>query len=152
MKIAMDAQTVADQNQRTGLGVYVDSLLREYARSAPKDVDFYLMHTRPQWNGADYGPNFHPVSYRFGRFHSLAILFRLNRVLKEIGADVFHAACTNGIPPHCCCPSVVTVHDLFPLTIPGTPFVQKCFFRLLFAITVKNAGYFICNSRSTQSE
>lgn len=152
MKIAIEAQQVAGKNKKTGFGVYVDSLLREFSRSAPQDFEFYLLHTMPCWNGADYGPQFHPVSYRFGRLHSAAILFRLNRVLKELRPDVFHATCTNGIPPNCCCPSIVTVHDLFPLTEPGTSLIQKTFFLILLSFTLKNADRFLCNSHFTQTE
>ena len=151
MKIAIEA-TLAAAEQPTGLGVYVDALLTAFSQKQNCSDTFYLLHASEKWNGKDYGKNFIPVSYHCTNSQLFAILFRLDRVLKHIGADLFHATCTTGVPPVCSIPVVTTVHDLFPVTLPGFSWKSKMLFRLLFHWTQKNTTRFICNSAVTQSE
>ena len=151
MKIAIEA-TLAAAEHPTGLGVYVDSLLSALAQNQNCSDTFYLLHASEKWNGKDYGRNFIPVSYHCTNSQLFAILFRLDRVLKQIGADLFHATCTTGVPPVCSVPVVTTVHDLFPLSLPGFSWKSKQLFRLLFHWVRKNTARFICNSAVTQSE
>lgn len=151
MNIAIEA-TLAAAEQPTGLGVYVDALLSALSQKQNCSDTFYLLHASEKWNGKDYGKNFIPVSYHCTNSQLFAILFRLNRVLKHIGADLFHATCTTGVPPVCSIPVVTTVHDLFPVTLPGFSWKSKMLFRLLFHWTQKNTTRFICNSMDTRNE
>jgi alpha-1,3-rhamnosyl/mannosyltransferase len=76
----------------------------------------------------------------------------LNSALSKIGADVFHATATTGIPfQGCRCPAIVTVHDLFPL-YGELPFSlsRRIKFRTLFSWCAKNADAFVCNSEDTR--
>ena len=150
MKIAIEA-TLAAGVYPTGLGGYVDSLLSALALESFREHTFYLLYASREWKGKDYGPNFIPVSYHCTDSQLFAILFRLNRVLKQIGADLFHATCTTGIPPLVSVPAVTTVHDLFPLTLPETSRKSRAIFRFLFSFCLKNSKCFICNSKDTQN-
>lgn len=149
MKIAIEA-TLAAGTHPTGLGVYVDSLLSALAQKTFREHTFYLLHASEEWNGKDYGKNFIPVSYHFSNSQLQAIMFKLNRVIKQTGADLFHATCTTGVPPACSVPAVTTVHDLFPLTLPGFSRKSRAITRVLFSFCLKNSECFICNSYDTQ--
>jgi glycosyltransferase involved in cell wall biosynthesis len=43
---------------------------------------------------------------------------RLPALLRGLGANLYHATWNYGIPWNCPCPSLVTVHDLLPLSFP----------------------------------
>ncbi len=149
MIIAIEA-TLA-QGIATGLGVYVRNLLRVMPRLAPEHT-FLLLHANRRWRGPDFGPNCRPVSYWCGK-QSLAIRFRLNRVLRQTGAELFHVTCTTGAPPACCVPVITTVHDLYPLMAPELcrP-AHRWFFRLLWGWTMRSSQRFIANSEFTATE
>jgi glycosyltransferase involved in cell wall biosynthesis len=149
MRIAIEA-TLA-QGNATGFGQYVVNLLREYA-AMNTGHEFLLLHSTPEWTGPDFGTSFKPVSYYFLK-QSLGIVLRLDRVLTEQGADIFHASCTTGMPPRIAIPSVSTIHDLYPLIFPAqTRFLQRFFFKRLIKWTALNSDFFICNSQFTASE
>ena len=149
MIIAIEATPA--QGQGTGLGVYVRNLLRVMPRLAPAHT-FLLLHANRRWQGPDFGPNCRPVSYWCGK-QSLAIRFRLNRVLRQTGAELFHVTCTTGAPPTCCVPVITTVHDLYPLIAPEAcrP-AHRVFFRLLWGWTLRSSQRFIANSEFTATE
>lgn len=153
MKIAIEA-SLASAPCPTGLGIYVDSLLSALAenRALTSESTFYLLHSQAEWTGKDYGENFISVSYRFTRSQSASIMLNLNRVLKSLHAELFHATCTVGLPPVLSIPGVVTVHDLFQLTLPEIPFKTRLAMRILFHWTRRNAAFFICNSSFTMRE
>jgi glycosyltransferase involved in cell wall biosynthesis len=149
MRIAIEA-TLA-QGNTTGFGQYVVNLLREFA-AMNTGHEFLLLHSTPEWTGPDFGPAFKPVSYHFFK-QSLGIIFRLDRVLTEQGADIFHATCTTGMPPVIGIPAVSTIHDLYPLIYPAKArFLQSFFFKRLIKWTVENSDFFLCNSEFTAFE
>ena len=152
MKIAIEA-TLLSQEQVTGLGVYVRELLQAFADGAAGPGDeFFLLHAGKRWSGPSFGKNFIPVSYHLGFSQFAGILFRLPHVLKEIGADVFHATCNTGIPPHCPIPAVATIHDLYPLFGQGISPRFRLTSRLLYAWTLREAKAFLCNSVATRDD
>ena len=149
MRIAVEA-TLA-QGNATGFGQYVLNLLRMFA-VMKTGHEFLLFHSTPEWTGPDFGPEFKPVSYFYGK-QSLGIAFRLNRELINQRADIFHATCTTGMPPRISIPAVSTIHDLYPLIYSSRcTFIQHFFFNRLIKWTAKNSNFFICNSRFTASE
>ena len=155
MRIGIEA-TLLCERERTGLGVYVDRLLRALADAAPADMEFVLLHAARAWGGGDYGPRCRPVSYRCGPSQFVAILARLNAVLRRERIDVFHAPANTGLPPRPAVPSVVTVHDLFPLTRPDSRWwpglKRRLLARALYGWALRGATRIICNSRHTQEE
>lgn len=149
MRIAVEA-TLA-QGNATGFGQYVLNLLRMFA-AMKTGHEFLLFHSTPEWTGPDFGPEFKPVSYFYGK-QSLGIAFRLNRELQNQRADIFHATCTTGMPPQISIPAVSTIHDLYPLIYSSRcNYIQSSFFKRLIKWTAKNSDFFICNSRFTASE
>lgn len=154
MNLAIETNLVAGGQEPTGLGVYVDSLLSAFAENPAWSSrhTFYLFHAQPEWRGRNYGKNFIPVSYRMTRSQFAGIALRLNSMLKTVHADLFHATCTTGLPPHLSIPAVTTVHDLFQLTQPEVPLKTRILMRLLFAWTRRGTDFFICNSAFTKRE
>ncbi len=149
MRIAIEA-TLA-QGNATGFGQYVINLLRTFA-AMKTGHEFLLFHSTAEWTGPDFGPEFKPVSYFYWK-QSLGIAFRLNRELERQQADIFHATCTTGMPPHIKIPAVSTIHDLYPLIHSSKcTFLQWFFFSRLLKWTVRSSDFFICNSKFTASE
>ena len=153
MKIAIEA-SLASASCPTGLGIYVDKLLQEFAKGdyTASGTTFYLLHHQKVWHGKDYGKNFHPVSYHFSPSQFLAISFRLNKVLEDLKADLFHATGTTGVPHSIKIPAVTTVHDLFPLTLPGSSLKKRILTKILFSWVLKGSKEIISNSEFTRSE
>ena len=151
MRIAIEA-TLLCQSARTGLGVYLDRLLKALASVAPVDMEFVLLYAGKQWTGGDYGSRFRTVSYHCTRSQFLSIITRLNAVLRREKIDVFHAPANTGLPPRTTVPAVVTVHDLFPLTRPAGNLKSRFLAKILYAWALKGARRIICNSRYTQAQ
>lgn len=155
MRVGIEA-TLLCERERTGLGVYVDRLARALAGAAPADMEFVLLHVAPAWTGGDYGPRCRPVSYRCGPSQFVAIVARLNAVLRRERIDVFHAPANTGLPPWPAVPTVVTLHDLFPLTRPDARWwpglKRRLLARALYGWALRGATRIICNSRYTQEE
>ncbi len=149
MRIAIEA-TLA-QGPQTGLGQYVRNLLAGLATVAPENR-YFLLHATRAWTGPDLGPAFEPVSYACGK-QSLAIRCRLNAVLRQTGAEIFHATGTTGLPPRPAVPAIATVHDLYPLIAPGNcRLAHRLFFRLLWHWTRTGASHFITDSEFVAGE
>ena len=149
MKIAIEA-SFANEKKKTGLGVYTHKLLAALAAQADPGNTFFLLHSQKEWSGPDYGKNFIPVSYACTGSQFFSILFRLNKILKQLNVDLFHIFCNAGSPRHCAVPTVTTVHDLFFLTAKNLPFKTKLILKLLFRWTVRNSTHFISNSETTK--
>ena len=150
MKIAIEANLCAAQEQATGLGVYTDQLLKALSDILSPEDHIYLLHARKQWNGADYGKQFEPVSYASGPSQFVSIICSLRKVLQKLHPDLFHATCNAGSPPVSPVPVVTTVHDLFSLSAPGVPWKTKLLMKCLFHWTVRNSSFFISNSEYTK--
>lgn len=149
MRIAIEA-SLANEEKKTGLGVYTENLLAALAEQARPEDTFFLLHSQKQWTGPDYGKNFIPVSYACTNSQFLSILFRLNRTLKKLDVDLFHVFCNAGSPPTCSVPLLTTVHDLFFLTAKDLPFKTKLILKLMFRWTVRNSQHIISNSETTK--
>ncbi|MDP7163150.1 MAG: glycosyltransferase family 1 protein [Phycisphaerae bacterium] len=149
MRIALEATWV--QGQPTGVGMYVRGLLSGLAEIDGEN-EYLLLHSSRSWSGPDLPSRFEPVSYRLGK-KSAALAWRLGRVLKRHGADVYHATFTTDVPPRIDVPVCTTVHDLFPLTHG-----DQCgrltgwLFRRMLRWTVSNTNLFIANSRFVARE
>lgn len=149
MRIAIEA-SLANEEKKTGLGVYTDKLLAALAEQARPEDTFFLLHSRKKWSGRDYGKNFIPVSYACTNSQFLSILFCLNRTLKKLNVDLFHVFCNAGSPPKCAVTLLTTVHDLFFLTAKDLPFKTKAILKLMFRWTIRNSLRFISNSETTK--
>ena len=150
MRIAIEASWA--MGQPSGVGYYLIYLLQSLAE-LDKENEYYLLHYHAEWTGPDFGENFTPVSYRQGPA-TFSILFNLNRVLRELNVDLYHATAGTGVShfKHPC-PVVTTVHDLFRFTREDkSSFWQKTLFKWQFAASLKNSDHFICNSEFTQDE
>lgn len=151
--IAIEATLVSQKKNPTGLGGYVHNLLKAFSEMHQEDFHFYLLHSTGEWQGENYGENFTPVSYRFTRHQSAAIVFNLNTVLKKINADLFHATCNTGVPPFINMPVLTTVHDIYPIIAKHDVSLKShLLFKLMFSWTAKNTTLFLCNSQFTMSE
>ena len=75
MKIAIEANLCAAQEQATGLGVYTDRLLKALSDIITPEDRIYLLYSRKQWQGPDYGKQFEPVSYAIGNSQFISITF-----------------------------------------------------------------------------
>lgn len=150
MKIAIEANLCAVQEQATGLGVYTDQLLKALSDIIAPEDHIYLLHAGKQWQGPDYGSQFEPVSYAAGSSQFVSICFSLRKVLQKLDPDIFHVTCNTGAPPITPVPTVTTVHDLFSLYSPGVPWKTKMLMKILFHWTIKNSSAFISNSEYTK--
>ena len=142
--LAFEASLIA-KGSKTGLGQYALNLLVELMKR--EDLKITLIHSSKEWEGPDFG--LPTESYYFWK-ESLAIYFRLNSILKRIGADVFHAPGNTGIPSRVAIPAVVTVHDIFPLLSPDqvAPRFYKAF-KHLHKWVMKGASRLLIDSQMT---
>lgn len=150
MRIAIEA-SFANEEKKTGLGIYTENLLAALAEQAKAEDTFFLLHSQKQWSGPDFGKNFIPVSYACTGSQLFSILFRLNKTLKTLKVDLFHVLCNAGSPPTCSVPLLTTVHDLFFLTAKDLPFKTKLILKLMFRWTVRNSQHVISNSETTKN-
>lgn len=149
MRIAIEATWV--QGKPTGVGMYVRELLRQYADIAPNNA-YFLFHYTRNWAGPDFGPQFQPVSYRFGSAVP-SILLRANRRLREIDVDVYHVTNATGVPPRPCVPVVTTVHDLYRFHAQrATNPLRDLVFRSLFRLSRRYSAHFIADSDCTRED
>ena len=146
MHLAFEASLL--QGSRTGLGQYAYCLLKELRKDPALKIT--LLHSSKCWHGPDFG--LPTKSYHFFK-ESLAISFRLNKVLRELGADLYHAPGNTGVPPKADIPCVATVHDLYPL-LAGSKSrgLYSFFFRYLMNNVIRETQHILCNSRQTQDE
>jgi len=152
--VIVDAEIISGKSPLTGLGMYTDKLLDAFAKIAPEDFRFTLLHHGNTWKGKDYGPNFSVEGYGAKiRMQSAAICLALNQKLKELHGDIFHVTCTTGTPPFPAIPVVTTVHDIYPLLDKDHVSAKaKMLFSFLFFLTRRGSCKFICNSRFTMNE
>lgn len=151
--IAIEATLVSQKKNPTGLGGYVHNLLKAFSGMNQEEFHFHLLYSTEEWQGENYGENFTPVSYRFTKHQSAAIVFNLNTVLKKIKADLFHATCNTGVPPFINVPVLTTVHDIYPIIAKHDVSLKShLLFKLMFSWSAKNTTLFLCNSKFTMSE
>ena len=150
MRIAIEASWA--MGQPSGVGYYLIYLLQSLAE-LDKENEYYLLHYHAEWIGPDFGENFTPVSYRQGPA-TFSILFNLNRVLRELNVDLYHATAGTGVshfkPP---CPVISTVYDLFRFKKEDkSAYLQKKLFCWQFKANLKHSDYFIAISHNTKEE
>jgi glycosyltransferase involved in cell wall biosynthesis len=122
MRIIFDARHLQTVSRTRGIGRYSRDLLRAFARRAPPDIEWTLLHlaTFPPADDAPLPPH-RDIEVRRPRRPELAML-ALDALLLplEIGlrdADVYHSV-QLGLPVARRMRAVVTVHDLAPLRWP----------------------------------
>jgi len=79
----------------------------------------------------------------------------LRQVVRDSGADVFHATWNTGIPALCPIPSVLTIHDLIPWRDPDTHFAtqwQKTCYRYAQRASARRAAKIITVSDFVRRE
>lgn len=150
MRIAIDASWA--QGRATGIGMYVRELCQALAAVAPEN-EYFLLHWSAIWNGPDFGPAFRPVSYRCGGSALASVALRLDRVLRKLNVDVYHATASTGVPPRTAVPVVATVHDLYRFHPDDhTPWIEQRKFRWMFRWTLRHARHYLVNSQFTADE
>jgi glycosyltransferase involved in cell wall biosynthesis len=121
VRIVLDGRTIADHFP--GIGRYTYNLARALAQVLPPADEVVLLHDPRQpntlYNLAAVGAG---LSLRLAaaraRNFSLAEQWRVPRLLRELGAAVYHSPYFL-MPYRPGCPGVVTVHDLIPLRYPA---------------------------------
>lgn len=150
MRIAIEA-TWAQQRERTGVGRYVDQLLRALA-SLDLPHEFLLLHATPTWEGPSYGSAFRPVSYACGK-KILALRYRLPHVVVQEKADIYHGTFSTDMAPSLPVPSCVTIHDLFPLLYPQMcSYIAQILFRWMIRWTFQGANRILVCSKTVADE
>jgi len=150
MKIAIDARWIYPEI--SGIGAYTVELIRQLAH-LDRENEYLLFFERAELQertvsqaGLGSSPLFRCEQLPFGIF-SAAGQFRLGRILRARGVDVFHSpnymiplpAFPRGRPGRV--RAVVTVHDLIPLLFPHyTPRALKTRLRPLFQAVMREVA------------
>lgn len=116
MRVAIDATPLI--GSRTGIGVFVEGLLRSFRDYIPDDADYqvaeYTLSLRARMNGTTHG---HWVPLPAAASSLVWRTFRSPKIEKFVGhIDVVHG--TNFVVPPSKVPRVISVHDLSFLNQP----------------------------------
>jgi glycosyltransferase involved in cell wall biosynthesis len=138
----------------SGIGRYYETILKELAKR-----DIYIITSVPIRLRNDFEKDFNgisqiePVFVNYERF-SIKGFFLLSSILKSLEdkVDLFffpHVNTPSYIPKK----SIVTVHDLIPLTTywKGSR-LKRGFFNFFLRRSVRHSKYIICISKTVQSE
>jgi glycosyltransferase involved in cell wall biosynthesis len=147
MRIAFDARPLL--GQRTGVGVWLEGLLRGLAASTPWELVACLPRRGEETGLEELGDRVRVTSPRVA-LPGTVWLHTLAAGQVSAGADVYLA--TLGIlPRRLALPSVVVVHDLTPLTRPRHHTVANRFcFNAYLAESVTAADAVVCVSEATR--
>ncbi len=136
MKVVLDARPLQSASGARGIGRYVRELARHLPGTGEVEETFLLLDAgRPSPLGLPEGKGLTPMKVR--RPPGPAVIVDRMSVIREVeesGAEIFHA--TYLPPPRLpqCVSTVMTVHDLTPLQVPGSvPFKAGLVFRMAFA-------------------
>jgi glycosyltransferase involved in cell wall biosynthesis len=155
LRIGIDGRYI--QDHFPGIGRYTYNLIKGLVRAAPKG-DFVIFHnpqllnTRYDLDELDRHPNVQLVAANVPTF-SLKEQYRLSSLAKRFRLSPLHSPYYVK-PYRLPCPSVVTIHDLIPLTCPQSlpsPWTAWVF-RVTARLAVRSAARVIAVSESTKRD
>ncbi len=165
MRIGIDASILGPETRYSGIGRYVDGLVRALADTsgdhrielfAPEGTDL------PMTTSDGVGIHMLPVPH-LGKLSLLAsYMWRLPQLARDLGLDVVHAPTVHPrpawppVPRRLTCPLVVTLHDVIPMTLYGKgprrlPLRQRAWYRWNLG-AVRRAARVITVSRASRAE
>jgi glycosyltransferase involved in cell wall biosynthesis len=113
LKIVVDARSVV--SKRSGIGNYVDALLRHMVPLAP-DVEWLLLTHPSSTQPLVPHERVRQVPFR-GETKSTSTVFGLGRAFRSSEYDLYHSP-ADLVPIGLACPYVVTIHDLMWIEAP----------------------------------
>lgn len=145
MKVAIDTRA----KPTTGIGRYTKKLLDELPILAPDD----------QFIGVTNNQSFTRRSVKEKYLSQLKKLYweqqELPHLLKQMNIDLLHNPMNFGIPLKRTCPSVVTIHDVIPLTYQKdylhSP-IEKTYYRMVMNVVKNHAVKIITDSNYSRNE
>src|SRR3989338_11224849 len=115
MRLGIDARILG--YKRSGIAVYTLNLVEQFLKN--KDLEITLFGDRPICEEyKDITDNVQAVIFGQEHRHRWA-QFYLPAQLKKYKIDVYHATWNSAVPVFTRVPSVLTVHDIIPLVVPG---------------------------------
>lgn len=112
MRIGIDGRFA--ENDLGGIGKYIKNLVTNLASGGVEVIIFYSQEPKIKIEGKNIDHLILPYKNRY-----LFEQFTLSQVLKKDKIDLYHATGNIGIPWRCGIPTVLTIHDIIPLTAPG---------------------------------
>ena len=150
MRIGIDI-TPLSNGQKTGIGMYVDRLLRAISEMDKKNHYFLLYGgEKGRENLPFYGSNFEVISF-FRVKESLSYLFNLGRVIKKLELDIFHSTSTIGCPKKPSVPVISTVHDIFLIKQKNNYSLSGFFYKVMGRRLIRYSSYYLYNSEDTRN-
>jgi len=151
MNIGIDGRKLG----KTGIGRYVQELIKELAERNPKDH----WHIIVSPNYRDYLDeelaSLENVSAHItlARYYSLTEQLDFGRELDRLGLDLIHFPNFN-VPQIIKTPFVITVHDLTLLKYPGRRmfFGKRIFYKFVLGRALKRALYIITDSKDAKKD
>lgn len=157
MNIGIDARNLKDKG--SGLVNYVRQLLLHLDRIPDFRLTVFANNTYADYVKSLLSPrksSVVSVPYRAGFLDPRNLLYETTMfpaVIRRSKPDIFHNPFGFGLPGGLPCPSVLTVHDLIPLTgFDRLTFIQTAVFRRSFGKSVKNADMIVTISDFTRKE
>lgn len=150
MRIAIDARMISPGSMH-GIARYVFELLR-CLRTAGRDYDFYLVVNQGSpLEDLTWPSHMQLVEVR-GTWMSLTQQWELPRLIKSIGAHLFHAPSFMA-PLVCPCRLVMTIHDLNHMVLPQfyTPFHQF-YYQIFVRSCIRRSDYILTVSHFSKDE
>ncbi len=148
MRIAYDATTL--RPPQTGIGYYTEHLLRHLLKVAP-DCEFHLISNRPVETSLPLNGGVSTVERYRLPVRNLWMQTMAPKILEELRPDVAHF--TNSISPlKGVVPTVLTVHDMSLVSLPGYHPFRRRLFRPLHAAALRRADAVITVSEASKSE
>jgi len=150
MRIGIDARILG--HKRSGIGVYTVNLIEQFLKR--RDLQITLFADRPIREEYKYVTDKTEVVL-FGQDRRKRwAQFYLPRELKKHRIDVYHATWNNAVPVLTGVPSVLTVHDIIPLVVPGYFKNLRKRYRYIFSMrsALRKARVIITDAESTKAD
>jgi len=141
MRIGIDARILG--HPRSGIAVYVTNLVEQFLKH--KDLEVILFGDRPICEEYKYITD-RVKTVIFGQAHrKRCAQFYLPGQLKKYKIDIYHATWNSAVPIFTRVPSVLTLHDIIPVMVPGyfTKASKKIKFLLQTYFSLHKAAYVI---------
>ncbi len=156
-RIAWDCRKL--DNQKTGIGIYISNILRQFSSSANNYQ--FLLYTDKKSTAWQFPKNMVLITTPPGAnrkslwqkpFSPFWLNFILPQYLKRDRIDLFHSP-NHLLPLFYQGKTIVTVHDLIPFIFPQVyGFWYPRYFRLLLPITLRRADAIVTPSQTTKND
>ena len=150
MHIGIDARILG--HRRSGIAVYAINLIEQFLGC--KDLQITLFSDRPICQEYRYLTDKVQTVVFGQKKRKLWAQFYLPGQLKKYKIDVYHAVWNSAVPIIISVPSVLTVHDIIPLVVPGYFKNRRKRFKYIFSMrsALARAKVIIADAQNTKAD